>query len=157
MKRYAQIYNGKVIYIIDSYASIEDLAKHFSKDTIWMDITDNNTIEVGYIQSIDNNGNIIFIPSLEDEFEKLSEIDKFNAILIAAKVQRDIFLDSVAVQYKYINAQDCYNYNNYMSTKLKDIRDKMDDYINTIVPNMNRISEARDIDFRSKAKELKLI
>ena len=79
MRKYAQLFHGEVIYIIDSFASLSDLREHFSEDTVWLDITEMEDIEVGYIQVVDRDGRITFRRSVDNDFDSLDDSEKINA------------------------------------------------------------------------------
>lgn len=157
MRKYAQIFHGEVIYIIDSFASLSDLREHFSEDTVWLDITEMQDIEVGYIQVVDKDGRITFRPSVDNEFESLSESEKINVMIYAAKVKRDEYLDELAQSKRYLDARDCfdYDYNIYSDGhKLKDLKFKLDQFILERVPSLTSLDAARDLNFEEETKRL---
>lgn len=157
MRKYAQIFHGEVIYIIDSFASLSDLREHFSEDTVWLDITEMQDIEVGYIQVVDKDGRITFRPSVDNEFESLSESEKINVMIYAAKVKRDEYLDELAQSKRYLDARDCFDYDYDIYSdghKLKDLKFKLDQFILERVPSLISLDAARDLDFESEAKRL---
>ena len=157
MRKYAQIFHGEVIYIIDSFASLSDLREHFSEDTVWLDITEMQDIEVGYIQVVDKDGKISFRPSVDNEFESLSESEKINVMIYAAKVKRDEYLDELAQSKRYLDARDCfdYDYNIYSDGhKLKDLKFKLDRFILERVPSLTSLDAARDLNFEEETKRL---
>ena len=153
MRKYAQIFHGEVIYIIDSFASLSDLREHFSEDTVWLDVTDVEDIEVGYIQVVDRDGRITFRPGVDNEFESL----KINTMIYAAKVRRDKYLDELAQSKRYLDARDCFDYDYGIYSdghKLKDLKFKLDQFILERVPSLISLDAARDLDFESEAKRL---
>lgn len=157
MRKYAQIFHGEVIYIIDSFASLSDLREHFSEDTVWLDITEMQDIEVGYIQVVDKDGRITFRPSVDNEFESLSESEKINVMIYAAKVKRDEYLDELAQSKRYLDARDCFDYNYDIYSdghKLKDLKFKLDRFILERVPSLTSLDAARDLNFEEETKRL---
>jgi hypothetical protein len=157
MRKYAQIFHGEVIYIIDSFASLSDLREHFSEDTLWLDVTDVEDIEVGYIQFVDRDGRITFRPGVDNEFESLSESEKINVMIYAAKVKRDEYLDELAQSKRYLDARDCFDYDYGIYSdghKLKDLKFKLDQFILDRVPSLISLDAARNLDFKSEAKRL---
>ena len=157
MRKYAQIFHGEVIYIIDSFASLSDLREHFSEDTVWLDVTDVEDIEVGYIQVVDRNGRITFRPGVDNEFESLSESEKINVMIYAAKVKRDEYLDELAQSKRYLDARDCFDYDYGIYSdghKLKDLKFKLDQFILERVPSLISLDAARDLNFEEETKRL---
>lgn len=157
MRKYAQIFHGEVIYIIDSFASLSDLREHFSEDTVWLDITEMQDIEVGYIQVVDKDGRITFRPSVDNEFEYLSESEKINVMIYAAKVRRDKYLDELAQSKRYLDARDCFDYDYDIYSdghKLKDLKFKLDRFILERVPSLTSLDAARDLNFEEETKRL---
>lgn len=157
MRKYAQLFHGEVIYIIDSFASLSDLIEHFSEDTVWLDVTDVADIEVGYIQVVDRDGRITFRPGVDNEFESLSESEKINTMIYAAKVRRDKYLDELAQAKRYLDARDCFDYDYSIYSdghKLKDLKFKLDQFILERVPSLISLDAARNLDFESEAKRL---
>ena len=157
MRKYAQIFHGEVIYIIDSFASLSDLREHFSEDTVWLDITEMQDIEVGYIQVVDKDGRITFRPSVDNEFESLSESEKINVMIYAAKVKRDEYLDELAQSKRYLDARDCFDYDYDIYSdghKLKDLKFKLDRFILERVPILTSLDAARDLNFEEETKRL---
>lgn len=157
MRKYAQIFHGEVIYIIDSFASLSDLREHFSQDTVWLDITEMQDIEVGYIQVVDKDGRITFRPSVDNEFESLSESEKINVMIYAAKVKRDEYLDELAQSKRYLDARDCFDYDYDIYSdghKLKDLKFKLDRFILERVPSLTSLDAARDLNFEEETKRL---
>lgn len=157
MRKYAQIFHGEVIYIIDSFASLSDLREHFSEDTLWLDITEMQDIEVGYIQVVDRDGRITFRPSVDNEFESLSESEKINVMIYAAKVKRDEYLDELAQSKRYLDARDCFDYDYDIYSdghKLKDLKFKLDRFILERVPSLTSLDAARDLNFEEETKRL---
>lgn len=157
MRKYAQIFHGEVIYIIDSFASLSDLREHFSEDTVWLDITEMQDIEVGYIQVVDKDGRITFRPSVDNEFESLSESEKINVMIYAAKVKRDEYLDELAQSKRYLDARDCFDYDYDIYSdghKLKDLKFKLDRFILERVPSLTSLDAARDLNFEEETKRL---
>lgn len=157
MRKYAQIFHGEVIYIIDSFASLSDLREHFSEDTVWLDITEMPDIEVGYIQVVDRDGRITFRPSVDNEFESLSESEKINVMIYAAKVKRDEYLDELAQSKRYLDARDCFDYDYDIYSdghKLKDLKFKLDRFILERVPSLTSLDAARDLNFEEETKRL---
>lgn len=157
MRKYAQIFHGEVIYIIDSFASLSDLREHFSEDTVWLDITEIENIEVGYIQFVDKDGRITFRPGVDNEFESLSESEKINTMIYAAKVKRDEYLDQLAQAKRYLDARDCFDYDHDIYSdghKLKDLKFKLDRFILDRVPSLTSLDDARNLNFEEEAKRL---
>lgn len=157
MRKYAQIFHGEVIYIIGSFASLSDLREHFSEDTVWLDITEMEDIEVGYIQVVDRDGRITFRPSVDNEFESLSESEKINTMIYAAKVRRDKYLDELAQSKRYLDARDCFDYDYSIYSdghKLKDLKFKLDRFILERVPSLTSLDVARDLNFEEETKRL---
>lgn len=157
MRKYAQIFHGEVIYIIDSFASLSDLREHFSEDTVWLDVTDVEDIEVGYIQFVDRDGRITFRPGVDNEFESLSESEKINTMIYAAKVRRDKYLDELAQAKRYLDARDCFDYDYGIYSdghKLKDLKFKLDQFILERVPSLISLDAARDLNFEEETKRL---
>ena len=157
MRKYAQIFHGEVIYIIDSFASLSDLREHFSEDTVWLDITEMQDIEVGYIQVVDKDGRITFRPSVDNEFESLSESEKINVMIYAAKVKRDEYLDELAQSKRYLDARDCFDYDYDIYSdghKLKDLKFKLDRFILDRVPSLTSLDATRDLNFEEETKRL---
>lgn len=157
MRKYAQIFHGEVIYIIDSFTSLSDLREHFSEDTVWLDVTDVEDIEVGYIQVVDRDGRITFRPDVDNEFESLSESEKINVMIYAAKVRRDKYLDELAQSKRYLDARDCFDYDYGIYSdghKLKDLKFKLDQFILERVPSLISLDAARNLDFESEVKRL---
>ena len=157
MRKYAQIFHGEVIYIIDSFASLSDLREHFSEDTVWLDVTDVEDIEVGYIQFVDRDGRITFRPGVDNEFESLSESEKINTMIYAAKVRRDKYLDELAQSKRYLDARDCFDYDYGIYSdghKLKDLKFKLDQFILDRVPSLISLDAARDLNFEEETKRL---
>lgn len=157
MRKYAQIFHGEVIYIIDSFASLSELREHFSEDTVWLDITDVEDIEVGYIQVVDRDGRITFRPGVDNEFESLSESEKINTMIYAAKVRRDKYLDELAQSKRYLDARDCFDYDYGIYSdghKLKDLKFKLDQFILDRVPSLISLDAARDLNFEEETKRL---
>ena len=157
MRKYAQIFHGEVIYIIDSFASLSDLREHFSEDTVWLDITEMEDIEVGYIQVVDRDGRITFRRSIDNDFNSLDESEKINAMIYAAKVRRDKYLDELAQSKRYLDARDCFDYDYGIYSdghKLKDLKFKLDQFILDRVPSLISLDAARDLDFEFEAKRL---
>lgn len=157
MRKYAQIFHGEVIYIIDSFASLSDLREHFSEDTVWLDVTDVEDIEVGYIQVVDRDGRITFRPGVDNEFESLSESEKINTMIYAAKVRRDKYLDELAQSKRYLDARDCFDYDYGIYSdghKLKDLKFKLDQFILDRVPSLISLDAARDLNFEEETKRL---
>ena len=157
MIKYAQIFHGEVIYIIDSFASLSDLREHFSEDTVWLDVTEVEDIEVGYIQVVDRDGRITFRPGVDNEFESLSESEKINTMIYAAKVRRDKYLDELAQSKRYLDARDCFDYDYGIYSdghKLKDLKFKLDQFILDRVPSLISLDAARNLNFEEEAKRL---
>lgn len=157
MIKYAQIFHGEVIYIIDSFASLSDLREHFSEDTVWLDVTEVEDIEVGYIQVVDRDGRITFRPGVDNEFESLSESEKINTMIYAAKVRRDKYLDELAQSKRYLDARDCFDYDYGIYSdghKLKDLKFKLDQFILDRVPSLISLDAARDLNFEEETKRL---
>ena len=157
MRKYAQIFHGEVIYIIDSFASLSDLREHFSEDTVWLDITEMEDIEVGYIQVVDRDGRITFRPGVDNDFDSLDDSEKINAMIYAAKVRRDKYLDELAQSKRYLDAHDCFDYDYSIYSdghKLKDLKFKLDQFILDRVPSLISLDAARDLNFEEETKRL---
>lgn len=60
MNRFAQLYQGEVIYIYETDRTINELNQIFDPNTEWFDITNQN-VEVGYVQGV-QNGKLLLVP-----------------------------------------------------------------------------------------------
>ena len=89
MNRFAQILNGKVIYIYETEFSMADLALIFSPATVWVDVT-NCECEIGYVAEFRDGVGLVVVPpkgkkehTLDELKElKLGEVDAWTAIKI---------------------------------------------------------------------------
>lgn len=82
MNRFAQILNGKVIYIYETEFSMADLALIFSPATVWVDVT-NRECEVGYIAEFRDGVGLVVVPPKDKEYTlnelKVLKIAEFKA------------------------------------------------------------------------------
>lgn len=86
MRKYAQILNGKVIYIYETKFSKEELATIFSPTTVWVDVT-NCECEIGYVAEFRDGVGLVVVPpkgkkehTLDELKElKLGEVDAWTA------------------------------------------------------------------------------
>ena len=86
MNRFAQILNGKVIYIYETDFSMADLALIFSPATVWVDVT-NCECEIGYVAEFRDGVGLVVVPpkgkkehTLDELKElKLGEVDAWTA------------------------------------------------------------------------------
>ena len=165
MNRYAQIYNGKVIYIYETLAGMDDLARHFDPSTVWYDVTELPEVEVGYIQSFNESGRMVLVPGVDNKEDSLNTNEKMTAIIIAAKVQMYMELDKLAQSRRYIDFDDCISYANDKyntvaandADRLMKLRYDLEYWMIVECSNVNTIEEARGIDFNKKIKELNFV
>lgn len=86
MNKFAQILNGKVIYIYETKFSMADLALIFSPTTVWVDVT-NCECEIGYVAEFRDGVGLVVVPPKSkkehtlDELKelKLGEVDAWTA------------------------------------------------------------------------------
>lgn len=80
--KFAQLLYGKIIYIFETYLTMEELSSIFSPKTYWVDIT-GTECEVGYVvQFVDGEGLCLVPPPNKErtfEQEKAAMLEKVNA------------------------------------------------------------------------------
>lgn len=67
MKRYAEVYGGKIRDIQESHLDYVDFISIFDPKSFWLDITGQEDIQVGDVQTFDPKGGIIFVHPEEPE------------------------------------------------------------------------------------------
>lgn len=90
MNKFAQILNGKVIYIYETEFSMADLALIFTPATVWVDVT-NCECEVGYIAEFRDGVGLVVVPPKDKEYTlnelKVLKIAEFKAKRDALEVE----------------------------------------------------------------------
>ena len=80
--KFAQLLYGKIIYIFETYLTMEELSSIFSPKTYWVDVT-GTECEVGYVvQFVDGEGLCLVPPPNKErtfEQEKSAMLEKVNA------------------------------------------------------------------------------
>lgn len=127
MNKFAQLYNGKVVFIYETPLTIDKLPLYFDPTTVWVDVTDYKQIEVGYVQGFDKNGKFILKPSLKDVLPETLE-EKVRRRIAELKIERDDILNALAKKKYYLSARDCYTYLNSENKKASDEAKRLLDY-----------------------------
>ena len=78
MRKYAQIYKQKVVFLTETTLTLDEVRKNFGDDAIWLDVTEFADVGVGYIQGLDAEGRFKLIPPTVDDMNGVSEKERSN-------------------------------------------------------------------------------
>ena len=82
MRKYAQIYKQKVVFLTETTLTLDEVRKNFGDEAIWLDVTDCADVGIGYIQGLDSEGRFKLIPPTVDDMVGLSEKERRAKIML---------------------------------------------------------------------------
>ena len=82
MRKYAQIYKQKVVFLTETTLTLDEVRKNFGDEAIWLDVTDWADVGIGYIQGLDSEGRFKLIPPTVDDMVGLSEKERRAKIML---------------------------------------------------------------------------
>lgn len=160
MKKYGQLYNGKIIYIFETDLDIDELYQYFDPSTVWFDVTDLEGVDIGWIQSFNKFGQMVIVPPIDRTNDTPNQ--SFRYKFRTGKVYMYMALDELAQSNKYIDFNDCISYiadetNPQGMTDAKKVmrlRNALEGWLASECSMKETAEEIKSLDFEAKIKEL---
>lgn len=165
MNRFAQLYHGKVIYIYETVAPLDEVRQHFAPETIWYDVTTYPEVQIGYIQGFKQDGSITLIPDVSNNTDTLSDEEKRLSFLLSLKMKMYQYLDTLAQNYEFIDFKEALSFLNSNSRvdseRAKTLDKKRLDLLykikNDILPLIKNKRHINMVDFTNVDKSIETL
>ena len=106
MRKYAQIYKQKVVFLTETTLTLDEVRKNFGDEAIWLDVTDCADVGIGYIQGLDSEGRFKLIPPTVDDMVGLSEKERRAKIMLILMTNLKSKYNKLAMDNGFVSIDD---------------------------------------------------
>lgn len=106
MRKYAQIYKQKVVFLTETTLTLDEVRKNFGDDAIWLDVTEFADVGVGYIQGLDAEGRFKLIPPTVDDMNGVSEKERRAKIMLILMTNLKSKYNKLAMDNGFVSIDD---------------------------------------------------
>ena len=106
MRKYAQIYKQKVVFLTETTLTLDEVRKNFGDDAIWLDVTECADVGIGYIQGLDAEGRFKLIPPTVDDMVGLSEKERRAKIMLILMTNLKSKYNKLAMDNGFVSIDD---------------------------------------------------
>ena len=106
MRKYAQIYKQKVVFLTETTLTLDEVRKNFGDDAIWLDVTEFADVGVGYIQGLDAEGRFKLIPPTVDDMNGVSEKERRTKIMLILMTNLKSKYNKLAMDNGFVSIDD---------------------------------------------------
>ena len=106
MRKYAQIYKQKVVFLTETTLTLDEVRKNFGDEAIWLDVTECADVGIGYIQGLDAEGRFKLIPPTVDDMVGLSEKERRAKIMLILMTNLKSKYNKLAMDNGFVSIDD---------------------------------------------------
>ena len=106
MRKYAQIYKQKVIFLTETTLTLDEVRSNFGDEAIWLDVTGLADVGIGYIQGLDADGKFTLIPPTVDDMNNVTEKERRAKIMLILMTNLKAKYNKIAMENGFVSIDD---------------------------------------------------
>lgn len=106
MRKYAQIYKQKVVFLTETTLTLDEVRSNFGDEAIWLDVTGLADVGIGYIQGIDADGKFTLIPPTVDDMNNVTEKERRAKIMLILMTNLKAKYNKIAMENGFVSIDD---------------------------------------------------
>lgn len=106
MRKYAQIYKQKVVFLTETTLTLDEVRSNFGDEAIWLDVTGLADVGIGYIQGLDADGKFTLIPPTVDDMNNVTEKERRAKIMLILMTNLKAKYNKIAMENGFISIDD---------------------------------------------------
>ena len=106
MRKYAQIYKQKVVFLTETTLTLDEVRSNFGDEAIWLDVTGLADVGIGYIQGLDADGKFTLIPPTVDDMNNVTEKERRAKIMLILMTNLKAKYNKLAMENGFISIDD---------------------------------------------------
>ena len=104
MRKYAQIYKQKVVFLTET--TLDEVRSNFGDEAIWLDVTGLADVGIGYIQGLDADGKFTLIPPTVDDMNNVTEKERRAKIMLILMTNLKAKYNKIAMENGFVSIDD---------------------------------------------------
>lgn len=106
MRKYAQIYKQKVVFLTETTLTLDEVRSNFGDEAIWLDVTGLADVGIGYIQGLDADGKFTLIPPTIDDMNNVTEKERRAKIMLILMTNLKAKYNKIAMENGFVSIDD---------------------------------------------------
>lgn len=106
MRKYAQIYKQKVVFLTETTLTLDEVRSNFGDEAIWLDVTGLADVGIGYIQGLDADGKFTLIPPTVDDMNNVTEKERRAKIMLILMTNLKAKYNKIAMENGFVSIDD---------------------------------------------------
>lgn len=106
MRKYAQIYKQKVVFLTETTLTLDEVRSNFGDEAIWLDVTSLADVGIGYIQGLDADGKFTLIPPTVDDMNNVTEKERRAKIMLILMTNLKAKYNKIAMENGFVSIDD---------------------------------------------------
>ena len=106
MRKYAQIYKQKVVFLTETTLTLDEVRSNFGDEAIWLDVTGLADVGIGYIQGLDADGKFTLIPPTVDDMNNVTEKERRSKIMLILMTNLKAKYNKIAMENGFVSIDD---------------------------------------------------
>lgn len=106
MRKYAQIYKQKVVFLTETTLTLDEVRSNFGDEAIWLDVTGLADVGIGYIQGLDADGKFTLIPPTVDDMNNVTEKERRAKIMLILMTNLKAKYNKLAMENGFVSIDD---------------------------------------------------
>ena len=106
MRKYAQIYKQKVVFLTETTLTLDEVRSNFGDEAIWLDVTGLADVGIGYIQGLDADGKFTLIPPTVDDMNNVTEKERRVKIMLILMTNLKAKYNKIAMENGFVSIDD---------------------------------------------------
>ena len=106
MRKYAQIYKQKVVFLTETTLTLDEVRSNFGDEAIWLDVTSLADVGIGYIQGLDGDGKFTLIPPTVDDMNSVTEKERRAKIMLILMTNLKAKYNKLAMDNGFVSIDD---------------------------------------------------
>ena len=106
MRKYAQIYKQKVVFLTETTLTLDEVRSNFGDEAIWLDVTGLADVGIGYIQGLDADGKFTLVPPTVDDMNNVTEKERRAKIMLILMTNLKAKYNKIAMENGFVSIDD---------------------------------------------------
>jgi hypothetical protein len=106
MRKYAQIYKQKVVFLTETTLTLDEVRSNFGDEAIWLDVTGLADVGIGYIQGLDADGKFTLVPPTIDDMNNVTEKERRAKIMLILMTNLKAKYNKIAMENGFVSIDD---------------------------------------------------
>lgn len=106
MRKYAQIYKQKVVFLTETTLTLDEVRSNFGDEAIWLDVTGLADVGIGYIQGLDADGKFTLVSPTVDDMNNVTEKERRAKIMLILMTNLKAKYNKIAMENGFVSIDD---------------------------------------------------